>query len=1195
MDKNYVVYHLHDENSLLDSCTNYKLYINKAVELGQKAIAFTNHGNIYNWIERKMYCDEKGIKYIHGVECYLTKQLEPKVRDNYHTILIAKNQEGFKELNRLVDLSTQEDHFYYKPRLSFEEFFNISDNIIKISACLASPLSKFPNDITQSIEEQVNELRNELDEELKNLAKKADDKKAEEEWIHLYDDADPDHGVPWAWKGTPHDAWIQEIQRTIEYTRNKYNEKIKKLQDVDMNASRETFYKLLQIYDYYEIQPHVKSLQQIKYNQMLYEASKQYGKPLIAGTDTHSINQYKAECRSILQKAKRIEFSDEDSFDLTYKSYDELVEMFKQQNSLPMDAILEAIENTNHMADSVEDFVLDTSVKYPKLYDNEEEVLNKRITKKLKEKLDKGIIDKKDLPKYTANILEEMRVFKKINMVGFMLFMSELVCWCWDNGIPIGPCRGSVGGSTVAYITDIIDLDPVRWGTIFSRFANESRQEVGDIDVDISPDQRDLVYQHIIESFGYDKTAYILAIGTVADKGAIDEIGRALNIPLDEVAKIKELYSTYKDSIDVAKKRIKEIESTHEFEKIKDITLEELKHQLYEEDNSLIKLKTEYDKKQKELNEATKLMNDLREKQYPELFYYFDGLVGTAVSQSFHPAGIVVSPITLPDNYGTFWNDGKRILCINMEEIHDGAGLVKYDLLALKNIQIIRKTCEYASIKYPKSHEINWNDEKVWDDIIISPAGIFQFESPFAYQMLHDYSPKCVNDLSIINASLRPSGASYRDRLLAKEPNKNPSPIIDELLKDNNGYLIFQEDTIKFLQNICGLSGSEADNVRRAIGRKQMDRLQKALPQILEGYCNMSPQPRDVAEEEAKTFLKIIEDSSRYQFGYNHSTGYSMIGYMCAYLRYYYPEEFIAAYLNCASNSDDIINGTELAKIKNISINNIKFGYSRSEYTVDKENHALYKGIESIKFCNSQIAEELYELSKNHYDSFVELLKDINEKTSVNSRQLMILTGLDFFSDFGKNQYLLNVIELCNGIKADKKKGIKAKPALLTVKQIKKDKMEELGISEYIIKRFSGKETEKQYSQIDNVKLVEKLAEKLENKAMNVVDQVRFEKLYLEYVVYTNPKVSEKYYIVTDFKTYKNPTTPYLVLHRIKDGKDIKTRIKKGSVFKGQPFGEYSILKIDEFTQSFKSKMINGSWQKTDETENVLEQYEVIK
>ena len=151
MSKNYTVYHLHTELSLLDSCTNFKLYVDKAKQLGQKAVCFTEHGNIYNWIEKKMYCEENGIKYIHGVECYLTKSLlqldeedgeYKKVRDNYHTILIAKNYAGLQELNTLVDLSTQDDHFYYKPRLSFDEFKNISNNIIKISACLASPLNR---------------------------------------------------------------------------------------------------------------------------------------------------------------------------------------------------------------------------------------------------------------------------------------------------------------------------------------------------------------------------------------------------------------------------------------------------------------------------------------------------------------------------------------------------------------------------------------------------------------------------------------------------------------------------------------------------------------------------------------------------------------------------------------------------------------------------------------------------------------------------------------------------------------------------------------------------------------------------------------------------------------------------------------------------------------------------------------------
>ena len=145
----YVVYHLHSDLSLLDSTTKFEDYILKAKELGQKAICFTEHGNIMRWVAKKEACDKAGIKYLHGCEVYLTAQLEPKIRDNYHTILIAKNMEGLKEINALVSLSNESSHFYFKPRISFEEFLNISDNVIKISACLASPLSRMDDDIRE--------------------------------------------------------------------------------------------------------------------------------------------------------------------------------------------------------------------------------------------------------------------------------------------------------------------------------------------------------------------------------------------------------------------------------------------------------------------------------------------------------------------------------------------------------------------------------------------------------------------------------------------------------------------------------------------------------------------------------------------------------------------------------------------------------------------------------------------------------------------------------------------------------------------------------------------------------------------------------------------------------------------------------------------------------------------------------------
>ena len=359
---NYVAYHLHTENSLLDSCTNYKLYVDKAVELGQKAICFTEHGNIFNWVEKKMYCDKMGIKYLHGIECYLTasSNTENKVRDNYHTILIAKNEDGFKELNKLVFLSTQKDHFYYNPRLTFDEFLNISDNIIKISACVQSPLNKY--------------------------------------------------------KG-------------------------------------ERLEELFKHYDYYEIQYH-NFEEQIEYNKFLYKMSKKYNKPLIVGTDTHSLDAYKGECRMILMLSKGMTYSYEEDCDLTYQSYDSLIDKFKEQNSLPMDIILDAINNTNIMADSVYDMVLDTKIKYPYLYPNDEEVLWDVLRTKFKDKYNKNILDKSQKQVYIDNIKEEMRVFKKTDMIGFMLFMSELVSDNKAKGVKFGYSRGSCFTKDALVLTD---------------------------------------------------------------------------------------------------------------------------------------------------------------------------------------------------------------------------------------------------------------------------------------------------------------------------------------------------------------------------------------------------------------------------------------------------------------------------------------------------------------------------------------------------------------------------------------------------------------------------------------------------------------------------------------------------------------------------------------------------------------------
>lgn len=181
--------------------------------------------------------------------------------------------------------------------------------------------------------------------------------------------------------------------------------------------------------------------------------------------------------------AKHKSYGDEDSFDLTYKTYDELVEMFRTQGALSEEEYMTAIENTNLLYDMTEDIELDTSIKYPILYGSREADSQKfieTVERMFREKLESGVIPKEQEQAFRAAIDEEMRVFQKLQMDGFMLSMSELICWCKSQGMAIGTARGSVGGSRVAYVTDIIDLNPEVWHTVFSRFCNEDRKEIGD-------------------------------------------------------------------------------------------------------------------------------------------------------------------------------------------------------------------------------------------------------------------------------------------------------------------------------------------------------------------------------------------------------------------------------------------------------------------------------------------------------------------------------------------------------------------------------------------------------------------------------------------------------------------------------------------------------------------------------------------
>lgn len=1101
--KRFTKFHVHTDssntNGFYDSVTNYKQYIDKAKDCSMDAIGFSEHGNINDWIKKKQYCDKKGIKYIHGVELYLTYTFEDLLK-GYHIGLYAKNYEGVKEINKIVSNATLKSKgensngspFYYNPRISIEQLENTSDNIIVTTACLASMLWR-PHFTNKSIS--------------------ADEKRIQEE------------------------KWVEYRERYIAFlSKNKHR-------------------------CFLEVQYH-NCQDQIDYNKILLEISKKYNIPIIAGTDTHSIDKYHAECRLILQKAQSnrkggketsMDVAYEDTFDLTFKTYDELVEMFSKQGVLTNDEILLAIENTNVLNDMVEHFEFDYSFKYPQIYKDPRLEFKKTIHSKLQDKVNRGIIPKDKLSVYKNRIKEEYDAMCKQGMESVMVFLSEMMDYCDENNIIRGD-RGSVVGSLIAFVLDIIETDPIEWNTIFSRFVNKDRVSLADIDIDFASEDREIIYNYIIERHGgihARKACYISQWSTLKDRGSIDVIARGLGY--DDLQKVAEIKDEFDTIFEQYTKTINENINMEEFEPIEARSVDFEYNQYYKAVISSESAKMTLDKCLSDFN--------ILKQNNQDLFYYIDGIKGTIVAKGVHPAGMVGAPITLDDNVGIWFKDGDEsvpVLQCDMVAI-DSLNYTKFDILGLKTLGIIKDTYKYINQQHKRSYQIDYTDENVWNEMLLSRVGVFQFEKASSFKMLQTFLPKKINDMSLINAAIRPSGKSYRDSLVLRQAHPTPSEEIDELLKDNYSYLVFQEDTIKFLTDICGLPGSTADSIRRCIAKQKHDEYQQYLPMIINGYCDNSDKPRHIAEEEVKEFLEIIKDSISYQFGYNHSTAYSKNGFHTTMLRHYYPLEFTTAYLNRADKEEHLIMGHELAKIKNITINPVRFRFSRDKYTFHRESNSIYQGIESIKYMNKSISDELWLLRENNYENFYDLMVDIKTKTSINARQMRILTILDFFVEFGKNGKLIEYTEIFN--------------TLYGKTNFSKLKVEDLGLPHKLFADNCQKNNPKTYTKIDYEAILRALFNETPDKTIPLAEQISEEVEHLGSPIYQNDNIPEDIYAVVEMKIYQNKLKPYVDLYSLKNGEIIRAKVTNAEDFSLTPFGKYDIIRVQQFNINNNNKV----------------------
>ena len=1031
---NYTVLHCHTELSNgttnIDSVTKYEDYIKRASELGMKAIAITEHGNILSFLKKKDCCEKYGLKYIHGIEAYLTETIDTKIRDNYHCCLYARNWEGVKELNKLISNSynRNDNHFYYTPRILIDDLFKTSNNIIVASACLGGVFNKGNNEVKKRM----------LDFFIKNK-----------------------------------DRCFLEIQ-------------------------------------------HHNVKDQIEYNKYLFKLSQEYGLKLVTNTDTHCLDKKHVKGRDILQKAKNIRFDNEDGWDLTFKSYDELIESYKQQNSLPMFVILEAMENTNRIADMIEEFTMDKSYKYPKLYDNSEDVL--------KQKINEGVIrtgiDK--LPNYETEYLpriySELETYKHNGAVDFLLLDENIKTWGREHDIYPGYSRGSCSGSLICYLLGITDVDSVLHKLNFERFMNTERVSLADIDTDWQPNQREAIKDYVYSMEGL-YCADIITFNTVALKGSIRDCARALKIDLSIVNDI--------------------------CENINDDNIESYRE------------------------------------QYKELFEYVDIVNGTVVSIGTHPCGQVVSPIPLDENMGllTLATCKNPVTMLNMKEI-DSLNYVKLDILGLDNIQIINETCKLAGIERLTPQNVDDNDEAVWQSIKEDTLGIFQWDGSGSYYIKDLFSDETIKRIKEVypdfryidlmacgNGAIRPAGASYRDELAQGIFRDNGHKALNDLLAPTLGYLVYQEQIIAFLNQFCGYTMGEADIVRRGFAKKTGT--EQFIPQIKSGFIKTMKEKYEVEEEESEhiveSFIQVIEDASSYLFSLNHSLPYSYIGYICGYLRYYYPLEFMTVVLNvCKDDAEKTNKAIDYVKKHDMVIKPPKFRYSRAEYFMDKETNSIYKGMASIKYMNAQVSEELYKLKDNQYNNFMDLLIDVYDKTSINSRQLSILIVIDFFEEFGKSQKLLDIVELYENIMSKKLKSKKG--------EVSFNKADLPYPKEIIEKYATEKSKEDKYKQYK----VERALE-LCNELMNDIPNIEMPSIYKirmnfdtmgecnYYFEDYNPTTCIVVDVITKFKTKK------AWLFSIASGHIAEVNIGEG-YYNLQPFKALDVIDVFEITQKPKKE-----------------------
>lgn len=881
----FVHLHLHTSYSLLDGAAKIKRLAERAVKLGMKTLAITDHGNMHGAIDFYKTMKKNGIKPILGVEIYMAGR-DMKQRDgsrNFHLVLLAENKKGYENLCYLVSMANL-DGFYRKPRIDRNLLREHSEGLIGLSACLSGEI---PVAIADGKMDEARALAKEYSEIL----------------------------------------------------------------------GEGNFYLEIQ---------HNGIPRQDKVNEGIIALAKELNLPLVATNDVHYVESGDYDLHDTLlcigwgklkQDPNRSRY---DTDSLYLKSADEMMESFSE--------FPEAIENTVKIAERCNVELELGKPKLPMFHVPEghdqasyfEEVTRKGYEERLSKlpyEIDREVYDKR--------LEYEIGIIKKMEFPGYFLIVADFINYAKRNGIPVGPGRGSGVGSIVAWSMKITDLDPMPYKLIFERFLNPERISMPDFDVDFCMNRRDEVIKYVAEKYGYNNVAQIATFGSLKARGVVRDVCRVFDIPIPEADAIAKL-------IPEGPK----------------VTL----------DSAL-----EEEPRLKELINSNM--------DYQNMYETARGLEGLHRHTGVHAAGVVISEKPLWFLTPILVNDGALVSQYAKDEVED-VGLVKFDFLGLKTLTVIDEAVKLVNLKRKEGDELDiseipLDDAKVYELISSGETnGVFQMESGGFQQMLKKLKPDRFEDIILAVAIYRPGPMQYIptcvERKHGREMMEFAHPVLEPILGDTYGLIVYQEQLMQIAVEMGGLSMGQADTLRKGMAKKKEKLMNEMLGLLREGALKKGYE-KDVVN-------KIVDDMvtfASYGFNKSHAAAYGLISYQTAYMKTHHPLEFLAATLTCDMESTDkVVKFVQEAKQLDFEVKPPCVLNSRWEFNV--EENAIRFGMGAVKGLGEKAVEAIIQArEENPFTSIYSFCENV-DLSCVNKKavEALIKCGAFDFSGVSRAQMM---------------------------------------------------------------------------------------------------------------------------------------------------------------------------------------------